>query len=229
MNIKSAVRLAAAIAIAAGALGAQELSDADIQKAIDSGRKSTVKAIWSSIEKRQTVRINRSGFGDTVGKKAVFLTDSDTIAMAAADATRRHQVLSSATVRQWPNLGTVHVMLSAEASGIYAMNLPKWQAPAVHMTLTVDGVEIQPSEEGATERTETQILPTEHGIVTNQGGLTSYTPLYQTAIYDVARSNTWFAFAVPDGAGPIRVTVISADGHEKSKEFDGAILKGQPR
>jgi hypothetical protein len=40
---------------------------------------------------------------------------------------------------------------------MYIANLPKWQAPAVHMTITADGTEIQPLSESATERSETKI------------------------------------------------------------------------
>lgn len=32
------------------------------------------------------------------------------------------------------------------------------------------------------------------------------------------------AGALEGASGPMRVTVISADGHEKSKDFDGGIL-----
>jgi hypothetical protein len=204
----------------------QTLSDSEIKQAIEAGQKAKAKDIWKSVEKNRTVKIH--AIGDTVAKRVCFLTDADAIALASSDATRRHQVLTIEKVREWPDLGSIHALLIAQTSGIYVMNLPKWQAPAVHMIITADGREIQPESEGATKSEETKILPTEHGIVTNSAGVTSYTPLYQTAAYDLAKSNTWFAFKLPKGARTLRVTVISADGHEHHEDFDPKILRAQP-
>jgi hypothetical protein len=108
---------------------------------------------------------------------------------------------------------------------MYIANIPKWQAPAVHMTVTADGTEIQPEVEAAGQRTETTILPSETGIVSRTGNVVTYTPLYQSAAYDVARSRTWFSFKLPQNAEKFTVTVISADGHEKHKDFDAAIIR----
>ena len=130
-----------------------------------------------------------------------------------------------ADVKQWPNMGAIHALLVVEATGMYKANMPKWQAPSVHMTITADGIEIQPTSETRGPNSETKIIPTEHGLITNNGGLTSYTPLYESSIYDVARSRTWFSFQLPATAKELRVTVISADGHEKSKDFDPSILQ----
>jgi hypothetical protein len=202
-----------------------KLTDAAIQSAIDSGRGVESKKLWKSIEKHRGVKINGYSIGgDTVAKRAVFMTPADVIAFAASDAKRRHQILTLDTVKGWPDLGATRVMLTAEATGMYKMNLPKWQAPAVHMTITADGTELQPVSEGATKRTDTTIGATEHGIVTNNHGLTTYTPLYQSALYDVAQSRTWFSFYIPAAAESLKVTVISADGHEKSKNFGMEIL-----
>ena len=81
------------------------LSDAAIQQAIDAGCASKVKAIWSGIEKRHPLRVNRQGFGDTVGKTAIFPGDKDLIELAASEAARRHQTLSVTDVKNWPGLG----------------------------------------------------------------------------------------------------------------------------
>jgi hypothetical protein len=129
-----------------------------------------------------------------------------------------------AEVKSWPGLGTTHVLLKAMSGGLFAANLSKWQAPAVHMILTADGVEIQPLSEGRTETSRLTILPTEHGIATSNHGITSYTPLYETAIYDMTTSRTWFAFDVPPHPSFLSVTVISSDGHEKNKEVPLAVL-----
>jgi len=201
------------------------LSHDAIQKAIDSGRATKTQVIWKSIEKNHAVRINRQSFADTVGKTAIFLTDRDLIALAASDAARRHRILSVAEVKLWPNLGATHVLLVAEAGGMYIANLPKWQAPAVHMTITVDGREIQPLSESVTERSETKLFPSQTGVVSRSGNVVTYTPLYESAFYDVARSRTWFSFDIPPDATRLTVTVISAEGHEKHKDFDAFKLK----
>jgi hypothetical protein len=201
------------------------ISDDVIQKYIDIGRASKTKAIWDGIEKHQSVRINRQGFGDTVGKTAVFLADKDLIALAAAEAVRRHQKLSVEYVRAWPALGTTRVLLIAVAGGMYIMNLPKWQAPAVHMTITADGEEIQPLSESGTAGEETKILPSQTGILSRNGATTTYTPLYESALYDVAKSQTWFSFRLPTDAKRLTVTVISADGHEKAKDFGPEVIR----
>jgi hypothetical protein len=214
-----------ACASLAAAAEQNPLSNDAIQKAINSGRATKVQAFWKNIEKNHAIRINRQTFADTVGKKAVFLTDRDLITLAVSDAARRHQVLTVDEVRLWPNLGAIHVVLVAEAGGMYIANLPKWQAPAVHMTITADGHEIQPLSESATQRSETKILPSQTGIISRSGNVVTYTPLYESALYDVARSRTWFSFDLPPDAVRLTVTVISADGHEKHKDFDASQLK----
>jgi hypothetical protein len=210
---------------AAGQTGQSFLSDDAIQKAIDSGRATKAQALWKSIEKNHAVRINRQSFADSVGKTAIFLADRDLIALAAADAARRHRVLSVDEVKQWPDFGATHVLLVAVAGGMYIANLPKWQAPAVHMTITVDGREIQPLSESATERSETTLFPSQTGVVSRSGNVVTYTRLYESALYDVAHSRTWFSFDIPPDGARLTVTVISADGHEKHKDFDASMLK----
>lgn len=201
------------------------LSDDAIQKALDSGSATTAQAVWKTIEKHHAVRINRQSFADSVGKTAVFLTDRDLITLAASEAARRHRGLTVGEVKRWSNLGTTHVLLVAVAGGIYVANLPKWQAPAVHMTITAVGREIQPLSESRTETRETQLFTGQTGVVTRSGNLVTYTPLYESALYDVARSRTWFSFDIPPDSVKLTVTVISADGHEKYKEFDPSVLK----
>ncbi len=205
--------------------GQNFLPDDGIQRAINLGRSTKTPALWKSIEKNHAVRINRQTFADTVGKTAIFLADRDIVAIAASDAARRHRSMTVDEVKQWPNLGAIHVLLVAEAGGMYIANLPKWQAPAVHMTITADGTEIQPLSESATERSETKLLPSQTGIVSRNGSVVTYTPLFESALYDVARSRTWFSFHIPPDAVHLTVTVISADGHEKHKEFDASKFK----
>src|SRR5579872_3145100 len=196
-----------------------------VENRIEMGRKTNVKTIWKSIEKNRSVRINRQGFGDTVGKTAIFLTEQDMISLEAAEANRRHQSLTVDDVSRWSLRGRTRVLLVAVAGGIYIANLPKWQAPAVHMTITVDGKEIQPESESNTGRSETRLGASQTGVVSRSGNLVTYTPLFESSIYDVARSRTWFSFNLPAAGSTFKVTVISSDGHEKSKEFSGAVLK----
>jgi hypothetical protein len=60
-----------------------QLSDTGIQSAFDVGHKTNVKDLWKSIEKTRTVKINGARIGgDTVAKRAVFLTPIDAIALA---------------------------------------------------------------------------------------------------------------------------------------------------
>jgi hypothetical protein len=196
------------------------LSDDAIQNAIDSGRATKTKVLWKSIEKTHAVRINRQSIADSVGKTAIFVDDRDLIALAASDAVRRHRVLGVDEVKRWPNIGATHVLLVAEAGGAYIANLPKWQAPAVHMTITVDGREIQPLSESAGEKSEAELLASRTGVVAGTDP-----PLYESAFYGVARSRTWFSFDVPPDGASFTVTVISADGHERHKDFDASRLR----
>lgn len=189
------------------------------------GRATKTQPLWKGIEKNRSVRINRaSAFDDTVGKRAVFLTCRNLIVLTASDAARRHLMLSVDEVKQWPNLEATRVLLMAWANGVYAANLAKWQAPAVHMIVTADGHEIQPLSKSATTMSETRVLPSQTGVVSRSGNVVTYTPLNETALYDVASSRTWFSFKIPPDATSLIVTVISADGHEKRAEIETSKL-----
>lgn len=206
--------------------GSDLLSDKEIQKAIDLGRATEVRAVWKSIQKNHLVRINRpavSAFGDIVGKRAIFLNDRDLVVLAASDTSRRHHVLTIAEVRQWRSLGATHVLLVAEGSG--DTDLSKWRAPAVHMTITADGREIQPLSESITESSQTEIISGENGLVSRSGNVATYTPLYQPPFGEPNFSCTWFSFNIPPGAENLTITVISKDGHEKHADFSASMLR----
>lgn len=203
------------------------LSDKQIETAIAGGTSRPFSKIWKDVEKEHEVRVNRAGIGDTVGKTLFFLTPSAAISLEAAERKRRHQSFTVEEAKQNHSDETVQVLLKVEATGMYAMNVVKWQAPAVHMTLTLDGNELQPVREATHSETSRQVLgEQQHGILHSDGsGNISYTPTYTTAIYDMTHSSTWFRFAVPEDVKKASVTVISSDGHEKHKEFDPAILR----
>jgi hypothetical protein len=48
---------------------AQNLSDADIQAAMERGGSIPAKKLWEDIKKKQLYRLNRAGFGDPIEKK----------------------------------------------------------------------------------------------------------------------------------------------------------------
>lgn len=220
------MRLIVLVSLGALAVSApgQSLPDAEIQSAINAGRAMKTKAAWGSIQKLHSLRINREGIGDSVGKTVVFMGYRSLVLLEAAEAARRHQTLSVVDVKNWPDSGATRILLIAQAGGIYIGNIPKWQAPAVHMTITADGVEIQPLSETGAGRSQTVIGASQTGLVSRNGPLATFTPLYESALYNEARSRTWFSFDIPQGAKHLTVTVISVDGHEKHKDFDSGLL-----
>ena len=58
---------------------AQGPSDADIQTAMERGRKTPAKKLWDEIKKQNGYRMNRAGFGDPIEKKLLILSDLDRI------------------------------------------------------------------------------------------------------------------------------------------------------
>jgi hypothetical protein len=198
----------------------EALSDQQIAAAIAAGSATPAKKLWDRIKKGQRIRINRA-FGDSVEKFATFVTDSDRIALVVADRSRRRMPpLSVPEAKALIPLGRVEVRLEAKANGIYALNVRKWCAPEVHMILHAGGEAIQPISETSGGISRNVILPSETGIVTRNGPFATYTPLYQSALYDTTTGVTWFAFPNPPG-GRLSIVVISADGHSKERTITG--------
>jgi len=206
-------------------------SDAEIQAAIDRGESQpNVEKLFRQIEKQRTLKINRQGFGETVGKKAVMVTDLDYVSILSCEAHRRHMPVTvagvkTALIRGVPIMGITRIMFKVEANGTYADALPNWEAPGVHMILTADGREIQPLTESDARNSRTTWGTTEHGVVTNNSGFLNYTPLYTTSLYDESRSHTWFLFRLPPDAAQYSLTVIAADGSQKQKAFSAELLR----
>lgn len=198
-------------------------SDGGIQQAINLGFNSKLNALWKGIKKHRSLTIT-SGWppGDTVTKKVVFVTDLDRVALTAAERKRRLQPFTVAEARQACVFGTVDVRLQASANGVYQMNVTKWAAPLVYMVLRIGDRVVQPlSEAGTTNHVEIPFSQT--GVVSQSGNAVTYTPLYQTYLYDNTAATTWFAFPKP--TEDFEVVVISADGHSKEKSASLDLVK----
>lgn len=200
------------------------LSDQQIRYAIVRGMSTDAKKIWKQVRSTHRVLINRAGF-DSVEKHVTFVNDSDRISLIASDRHRRRMPeLTVAVVRETIPLGIIEARLEAKAGGIYTPNIAKWCAPMVHMTLEGDGQMVQPIEELSGGVSRTTILPSQTGLVSRSGSTVTYTPLYNSALYDATTGITWFKFPAPRNGGPLTVVVISADGHTKEKRVDARLL-----
>ena len=205
---------------------AQTPTDADIQAAMERGRNTPAKKLWEEIKKNQQVRINRAGFGDPIEKKVLMLTDLDRVALEAAEAKRQLREISIEDIKKNLPFGVMEVLLEANCyNNLYAGSLPKWGPNGgVHVVLKVGDKVIQPLEKKAGPADAVSVLPQEHGIVSRQGDVVTYTPLYQSAIYERASERAWFAFPLllPD-VKKFTVVVISGEGKQKEKEIENPL------
>jgi hypothetical protein len=200
----------------------QSLSDSQIQAAIAAGQRTPAKKLWGAIKKSQQFRINRTSLLDPIERKVTFLSDGDRIALEAAEAKRQLRALTLADVRGNFRLGVVEVLLEANCySNIYFGLLPPWGPEGgVHLVLRVGESVIQPLARANGGGDAVSILPQEHGIVSRQGNTLTYTPLYQSALYERASVRTWFEFsALPPGTEKLSVVAISGSGKQKTNEF----------
>jgi len=225
----------AAVAITASAASislAQSLSDADIQAAMERGRTTPVKKLWDEIKKKQQVRMNRAGFRDPIEKKILLLLDRDRIALEAAEAKRQLREISIDDIKNNLPLGVMDVLLEANCyNSLYAGSLPKWgPGGGVHVVLRVGDKVIQPLEERAGVGDSVSVLPQEHGVVSRQGAMVTYTPLYRTAIYERASERAWFRFPVLSAdVSAFTVVAISGEGKQKEKEVENPVTEVVPR
>jgi hypothetical protein len=202
-------------------LFAQGPSDAEIQTALERGQNTPAKKLWSEIRKNHEYRITRAGL-DPIEKKVVLLSDLDRISLEAAEAKR--QLRNNFSVEDIKNnlpLGVLEVLLEANCyNSMYAGSLPKWgPAEGVHLVLKVNETVVQPIEKKTGKSDAVSILPQQHGVVTKQGNAVTYTPLYQTAIYERSTLRSWFTFPQqPSTVKSFVVTAISGDGKQKEKE-----------
>lgn len=204
-------------------------TDAEIQAAINRGCGRTPDLLMKQIKKDHTVRLTRGGFHDPVAKKVTFILDTDYVALLASEAHRRHiratvEGIKTAQITGGPILGVTRVLLQTDAVRNDSSSLADWSAPYVGLILTADGKQLRPLDSSGSEISETSFGKTEHGYLSDFGGFVSYTPLYTSALYDMIHSHTWFMFKLPYNADRYTVTVISGDGHEKSKDFGPEVL-----
>jgi len=205
---------------------AQVPSDTDIQEAMERGKMTPAKKLWDEIKKKQQYRMNRAGFGDPIEKKVLILSDRDRIALEAAEAKRQLREISVDDIKKNLPLGVMDVLLEANCyNSLYAGSLPKWGPNGgVHVVLKVGEKVIQPLGKRAGESDSVSVLPQEHGVVSRQGNLVTYTPLYRSAIYERASERAWFTFpALPVDAKTFIVTAISGEGKQKEKEVENPL------
>lgn len=209
------------VGVLAVVANAETISDADIQAAINKGRSSNAKSLWKEIKKKQQFRINRAGL-DPIEKKVLLLSDKDRIMLEAAEAKRQMREISVAEIKRHIPMGVSEILLEANCyNHMYAGSLPKWGPDGgVHLVLKIDGKVVQPQASRAGTADSVSLLPQEHGILSRQGTTVTYTPLYQTAIYERASLRAWFAFPeIPRDVKTMTVVVISGDGKQKEKEI----------
>jgi hypothetical protein len=205
---------------------AQTLSDADIQAAMERGKTTPSKRLWDDIKKKQQYRINRAGFGDPIEKKVLILSDLDRIALEAAEAKRQLREISVDDIKKNLPFGVMEVLLEANCyNNMYAGSLPKWgPSGGVHVVIKVDGKVIQPLEKRAGASDSVSVLPQEHGVVSRQGNMVTYTPLYRSAIYERASERAWFTFpALSIDVKTFTVIAISGEGKQKEKDVDNPV------
>ena len=220
------VRLFITVIMTVVAALAQGPSDADIQAAMERGKTTPAKKLWNEIKKKQQYRINRAGIGDPIEKKVMILSDLDRIALEAAEAKRQLREISVDDIKRRLPLGVMDVLLEANCyNNLYAGSLPKWgPTGGVHVVLKVDGKVIQPLETKAGRSDSGSVLPQEHGMVSRQGNMVTYTPLYRSAIYERASQRAWFAFsALSSDVKTFTVTAISGEGKQKEKEVENPV------
>jgi hypothetical protein len=223
MKTLSFMCLLAALTVVAFAQGP---SDADIQAAIERGKTTPAKKLWDEIKRKQQYRINRAGFGDPIEKKILILSDLDRVALEAAEAKRQLREISVDDIKRNLPFGVMEVLLEANCyNNMYAGSLPKWgPGGGVHVVLKVDGKVVQPLEKGAGQSDSVSILPQEHGVVSRQESMVTYTPLYRSAIYERASERAWFTFpALPIDVKTFTVTAISGEGKQKEREVENPV------
>jgi hypothetical protein len=202
---------------------AQNLSDAEIQAAMERGISVPAKKLWEDIKKKQQYRLNRAGFGDPIEKKVLVLSDRDRIALEAAEAKRQLREISVDDIKNNLPLGVMDVLLEANCyNNLYSGSLAKWGPNGgVHLVLKVGEKVIQPLERRAGGSDAVSVLPQEHGVISRQGSMITYTPLYRSAIYERASERAWFTFpALSPDVKSFVVTVISGEGKQKEKEIN---------
>lgn len=201
-------------------------TDAEIAAAIARGQSTPTKKLWAEIKKAHEVRLNRGSFGNRVAKKVVFISDLDRVALESAEAARELREVSVSGIKTQMNFGVTDVLLEATVSSSALIGeLNTWSARGgVHMVLKIGGATIQPIGKAAGPSEAVSIMPQEHGLVTSNGPLVTYTPLYRSAWYERDSLGTWFTFPeLRDTQKGITVIVISGTGDRRDKEIENPL------
>jgi hypothetical protein len=176
--------------------------------------------IWTRA--RQQFRLNRAGL-DPIEKKVTFLSDADRIAVESSEATRQLHALSVDDVKKTLPLGVTEALFEANCyNNLHAASLPKWgPGGGIHVVLSIDGNLVQPLAEAAGPSDSVSLFAREHGLISREGSMVTYTPLYRTAIYERASQSAWFVFPVlTTDIEKVTVIAISGLGNRKEKEVE---------
>lgn len=121
-------------------------------------------------------------------------------------------------------LRAVACLILDEKSGV-PVSLPTKNGHSVAAVLFPDGFPpAWDQNEAMGQADSVSVLPQEHGVVSRQGNVVTYTPLYRSAIYERASERAWFTFpAVPADIKNFTVTAISGEGKQKEKEVSNPL------
>lgn len=196
---------------------AQELSDADIQAALDRGKSSTPERLLAAIEKKQQIRINRPTPRDPVGKSVTLFNDRDRIAIFAS----QNKEATVELVRRTVPLGVIEVLFEASCyNNMNESSLPQWGPEGgLKFALIADGQALEPVRQRVGERDTYARTPQEPGIGGRQGNEASYVPLYRIAVYEKASQRAWYMYpAWSKSVSTLTINVTSGDGKSREKQ-----------
>ena len=213
MNLK----LAPALFCLAPVCLAQALSDAEIQAAIDHGKTSTQERLLAHAQKKQHIRINRPTPRDPVGKAVTFFTDSDRIAIFAA----QNKNATVELVRRTVPLGIVEVLFEASSyNNLNAGSLAQWGPEGgLKFSLIADGLALEPTRQRSSQAQPYARTPQEPGIAGRGANEATYVPLYRIAVYEQASQRTWYTYpAWSKDVKTLTVGVTSGEGKSREKQ-----------
>lgn len=182
--------------LAACALNAGTLSDAEIQGAIKRGRH--IKSPWMEMFKMgKKQHLDFGGFSLLL--RATILKPTDRIAFDVADRQRREESISVEDERLRFPANRVAVRLESGAGGVFASHAGNYRE--AHVLLIVNGQKLQPV---SFSKTEGQVTLGEYG------GDQHFVIL--------------FFFDLPDSITNVQMTVIGFNGSRKTKQINPALL-----
>jgi hypothetical protein len=220
--MRRALQFAAAALLSAAVVSAQGLTDAEIQAAINRGKASTTDKLWKEIRKQQQIRINRAGLVDAVDKKVTFITDTERVALLAANANEEKRMFTVEMVKRTVPLDVTEVLLEASCyNELYAAQLPPWGLEGgVRLLLEADGKTVPAQEKRPARVDAFGEVPQGPGIGSQPGNAATYIPLYHISLYEKAAQRAWFTFPpVGKDVKSLTVTIVSGEGKQRAKQF----------